>query len=94
MTYTIKVTNMDIRHGSPRSPKYCPVAQAICRELKLENVSVGTSFVIIYNNMPIIDKNRGETKVMLPTEVGIKIRQFDTGALIEPFEFELDYNAD
>lgn len=81
----IKVTQEDIDLGKPRSYQYCPVALAVVRACNraVEYVSVGFGVVDVYL-LP-----REHLMARYPAEVNTFIGNFDRGATVAPFEFEL-----
>jgi hypothetical protein len=76
----ISVTNDDINYGTPQSPCNCPVSRALSRIFE-ERVNCWSSGFTL-------EKSR--RKYNLPYEVGPKIRRYDMGFGMNPFEFEID----
>ncbi len=82
---TIYVTKSDIKNGERCNQCSCPVALAIKRRAKANQVRANG----IGNKVFIFINNQWEEKY-LPLTVTKFIRSFDAGNKMLPFRFELD----
>ena len=80
----IEVTAEDIRNGRKHDCQYCPVARAIARATGKETlVGLRTCQIRSSSYTPWC-------WLILPFAVLEFIESFDAGALVQPFDFELD----
>ena len=85
-TVRVEVTAEDIEEGQPNMCRACPVALAIRRATKAEEVFViRTATIYPPAGMSYV--------VALPYEVITFIERFDLDAHVEPFEFSLEIPA-
>lgn len=77
-TYTINITEQDIKRGQPKVACACPIALAAKR-------ASGKSFVHAGPSEIIIGQKRGAT----PLPAMDFMLYFDTGRKVLPFEFQL-----
>ena len=80
----IEVTAEDIRNGRKHDCQYCPVARAIARATGREVLTGRITCQIRSSYTPW-------RSVILPRVVFDFTESFDAGALVQPFDFELDY---
>lgn len=82
MKVTVDVTAEDIAEGSPNFCQFCPIARAIKRVVRgFVSVSVKTTLVFF---------GEAATPADLPKTAVDFIANFDAGAKVTPFSFELD----
>lgn len=89
-TYTINVTQEDINNGVKGSPRKCPVALAVQRQIPSARVFVQTGY---YVKRKLFSSRQIDFKI--PYQVGNRIVSFDfghdfAGEKMEPFTFQLE----
>lgn len=77
-----KIIKKDIKHGERNSCADCPIALAVKRMLKLDNV-------LVYSHVRVIDNSLKATYYKLPKKATDFILKFDEGHTVKPFTFEL-----
>jgi hypothetical protein len=96
MIFTITVTAAHIARGKPQEACDCPVWHAITETLPwllAENrqaVSVGPADVCICPPLPAMEDEFTVVIVELAAAAREAVSRFDSGQVIEPFEFGLD----
>ncbi len=95
----IRVTEEDIKLGTPADPFCCAVARAVRRETGFGDVCVGPLYICGWID-PLTEDYRSDIDKALrwvpdkewhdvPGEVGQFIELFDDESSVGPFEFEL-----
>lgn len=88
MRYEVEVTEQDIVTGYPESPSLCPIARAIGRTLRLQDLH---SEIIV--DASRVRLRRGEdwwmTSKPLASKISQFIRDFDSNRPVKPFKFGL-----
>ena len=79
MKKLINITQNDIKEGVQSSPTMCPIARAVRRALKPNDIYVDSMNVII-----------GRKVFLLPHAVTNFIQGYDIGLRVQPFKFTLD----
>ena len=83
----IKVTEKHIKEGYAHSSTMCPIANAI-REATKKHVRVGVVPFTQHAFVSVMD----EPRILLPEKLYNIIEKFDNTKIMEPFEFELNYD--
>ncbi len=78
----IKVEQSDIDGGARCNGNHCPIALAIKRAIKSDDVCVG-----------VIDGRIGLREILLPPAAIDFVAQFDLGKDVTPFEFEISLDG-
>lgn len=85
MSIHISVTRKDINRGAQLCPQRCPVARAIIRETGIEACKIGVIKVHLY-------PWSGEVWAAdVPSKAQAAIVRFDSTGLMEPLEFDLEF---
>jgi hypothetical protein len=82
----IEVTEEDIDRGKPEDRCACPVARAVRRAVGIPT-SVAMDKIVVDYATP------WQTEIWTPDEVSIFVELFDIGGAVEPFAFELEFDA-
>lgn len=83
----IQITPDDIKHGTRKSCRMCPVARALQR-VSIKNVECQVTINYCYG----LDNMNGQIvwEKWLPIVIQEFIQKFDDDRIVEPFDFELD----
>ena len=95
MKVLLNVTEEDIKNGKRHSARSCPVALSLSRGAKAD-ASVGPYHASIYylrrSRMSKLLRIKGKVGMtVLPDNVANWIHAFDLGAIVAPFQTELEF---